>query len=156
MAFPTDWPPRPAEGRRSIRFYAEGTTTDDFEDTAFLFKAGVGANTYVPLPVVAPGSTAPVEIGNRSAGFTPAGTGANDADDPTAMLTAQTIMISYDVPAVPTGELLEYSFDGVNVHGVLHEGEHLYYRDRYEAGIAVRGVPIAPDTGVVPYRIEAW
>lgn len=44
--------------------------------------------------------------------------------------------------------LLEFSFDGTVVHGSVPAGTTRLYRDRYEAGIAVRGV--------TTFVIEAW
>jgi hypothetical protein len=45
---------------------------------------------------------------------------------------------------------LEYSFDGTNVAGkVTATDVEVIYRDRYEAGICVRGAGAA-------FRIEAW
>jgi len=38
MPFPAGWPPRPASSRRSLRFYATGTASANFEDNAFLFR----------------------------------------------------------------------------------------------------------------------
>lgn len=37
MAFPLGWPPRAASSRRSIRFYADGTSTANYYDNAWLF-----------------------------------------------------------------------------------------------------------------------
>ena len=69
MAFPSEgWPPRPPSGTRSIRFYATGTGTANFSDNAFLFIDGTNANPFVPLPVVPPGSTAPVALGSFPVG----------------------------------------------------------------------------------------
>jgi hypothetical protein len=48
-----------------------------------------------------------------------------------------------------TGAALEFSFDGINVHGLVPSGSTHIYRHRYEGGIAVRG------TGATFY-IEAW
>jgi hypothetical protein len=151
MAFPAGWPPRPAEGRRSFRFYVTGTATANFSDNAYLFIDGAGANTITPLPYVAPGSNAPVSIGTQ-----PTGTGQDVHDAnilassgnqavPKSMIWCQTIRLCNDDGA----NYLEYSFDGTNVHGKLLKSEQVLYRVRFEAGISVRGTTNA-------FRIEAW
>jgi len=151
MAFPTGWPPRTAEGRRSIRFFKTATATAAFADRAYLFIDGTGANTFIPLPYVAPGSKAPVHIGR-----TPSGTGQDAHDvNPSAapvdrvvvkaMIWANTLRIFNDDASVE----LEFSFDGTNVHGKIPPQSHIVYRNRYEAGIAVRG-------NGADFRIEAW
>jgi len=44
---------------------------------------------------------------------------------------------------------VEISFDGTNVHGYIPAGEVTTYRNRYEGGIAVRGVGAT-------FYVEAW
>jgi hypothetical protein len=63
---------------------------------------------------------------------------------PKAMLWAQTIRVIN-----AGGGDLEISFDGVNVHGLVPAGLINVYRNRFEAGIAIRG-------NGVSYVIEAW
>jgi len=151
MALPAGWPPRPAEGRRSFRFYKTGTATANFSDNAYLFVDGVGANTLTPLPYVAPGSNTPVAIGAQ-----PLGTGQDGHDAnilaapglqevPKSMIWCQTLRLCNDDSTNP----LEYSFDGTNVHGKLLKNEQVIYRVRFEAGISVRGTANT-------FRIEAW
>ena len=136
MAFPAAWPPRVASGLHSIRFYATGTATANFSDNGLLFIDGAGANPFTPLPPVTGGSTvvpAP-----------PFGTGVATGGTPAPMIWAQTLRLCNDSGA----NALEYSFDGVNVHGKLLANEQVVYRNRFEAGIAVRG------NGT--FRVEAW
>jgi hypothetical protein len=137
VAFPANWPPRVATGVRSIRFYTTGTATANFADSAFLFGDSASANTYVPLPVVMPGSNTVVNVPNS------AGTGQNNSDL-APMIWAQTIRLCND-----GGGSLEYSFDGTNIHGKLLANESVVYRNRFEAGITVRGAGVT-------FRIEAW
>lgn len=73
MALPTGWPPRPASGRRSIRFYKIGTLTASYADNAFLFLDNPEANTIVPVPFIRPGENTRVHIGGESG--PPYGTG---------------------------------------------------------------------------------
>jgi hypothetical protein len=161
MAFPTGWPPRPASGVRSIRYYQSGTAAaaGAFADNAYLFIDGVGANPYVPLPYVAPGSTASVATGTLQVPSLPAtGQDAHDAAPvthinppvtdqavPRAMLWSSRIRIEN------TGANdLDFSFDGTNVHGVVPAGEVRDYTQRIEAGIAIKS------TSGTTFRIEAW
>jgi len=147
--FPDAWPPRPASGRRSIRFFAEGTTTGAWADNAVMFRDGGGANTIRPTPYQKPGQQVGA-LGNREAGGSPMGgrqipqdaivgnkltppQGAETPPDP--MLWAQTLAVSNDGT---TGDTLEITFDGTNIHGKVLNGETRYYRNRFEAGIAVR------------------
>jgi hypothetical protein len=139
MPFPASWPPRVSSGIRSIRFFAEGTATANFDDSAFMFLDGPGANPMSPGPFVPPGSNAPVVNP-----LTPTGTGTTQAPVIAPMLWAGNIRVCVDA-----GPPLEFSFDGINVHGKVLAGEQLSYRNRYEAGICVRGA------GSV-FRIEAW
>lgn len=137
MPFPASWPPRPAGSARSIRFFVTDTATAAFADKGYMFAEDAGAVTYTPLPVVQPGSNAPVVVPAVSGGGVSYG-------DPAVQIWANNIRISNDGPAV-----LEFTFDGTNVHGSLKSGEAVLYRNRCESGIAVRGA-----TAV--YRIEAW
>ena len=155
MALPAGWPPRPSEGRRSIRFYASGSATADFADNAYLFIDATSANTYVPLPYVAPGSNTTINLGSLLVGGTPSGTGQDIHDAnllaplgqqavPHPMIWSSSIIVHNDSAAD-----LYISFDGTNVHGVVTVVQkYCFYWNRYESGIAVRG------TGL--FRIEAW
>lgn len=155
MPFPEGWPPRYPSGRRSLRYYVTDTATADFHDKAYLFIAGAGANPYLPTPVVVPGQqtvfgdvfaasppnthpTSPMGGGRNPVDTVPGG-----APQPVALIWAQAILVRAE------GAALEFSFDGVNVHGRLASGQERIYRDRYEAGIAVRGVGAT-------FYIEAW
>jgi hypothetical protein len=157
MPFPAGWPPRPATGRPSLRFFRAGLATAAFDANAYLFSDGTAANPYTPLPVVRPGSSDPVHIGSG-----PSGTGraASDAAPnthvgvsglqqavPKEMIWSQMIAI-YNKGA---GEL-QFSFDGTNIHGSVQATERRLFRMRYEAGISIRGVGgSTPD-----FEIEAW
>lgn len=99
--FPAPYP----TNRRSIRFYATGTATANFDDRKYAFSI--------------PG-TSPAEQG-WSNGIIVRATVAD----------------------------LEISFDGTNVHGKVPSGSSYFYWNRYEGGIAVRGL-------ASEFTIEAW
>lgn len=160
MPFPTSgWPPRPASGVRSIRFFVSGTATANWSDNAYLFIDDAGANTYEPMPYVAPGSTTPVQVGTRTSPGTPMGGGSDPRDvlpgdtlgHVKAQIWANNIRICND-----GGADLEFSFavtddmgaGALPVQGVLKPNEQVSYRNRYEAGIALRGAGA--------FRVEAW
>lgn len=161
MAFPSEgWPPPPATGLRSIRFYVDGNTTANFSDNAFLFSADTAANMFFPTPFVPPGGVDVVaKVGNYFAGGgSPMGGGRDPRDAniyaptgeqavPFTQIWSNSIKISNDGNAD-----IEFSFDGVNVHGVVKVGERPIYPRRYEAGICVRN----PGAFGVAFRIEAW
>jgi len=163
MPFPTFWPPRPSSGRRSIRFYETGTCTVSFGDNAWLFVEQTTANTVDPTPYLAPGDqTTKVSIGNLNRGGSPMG-GRRIAEDaappqhenppatqqasPKEQLWANSIRVVNE----GVGDL-ELSFDGTNVHGYVAAGMEVTYRERFEAGICVRGVGGATPT----FHVEAW
>jgi len=146
MAFPVGWPPRPASGMRSIRFFTSGTATANFSDNGFLFINGSGANTFTPLPNIEYGSNTTMTVP-----LTPQGTGAATVASgmvggPVPLIWAYAIRVCND-----GANALEISFDGTNVHGRLLTGEEYTYYKRHEAGIAVRYVG-----GATTFRIEAW
>jgi hypothetical protein len=157
MALPEGWPPRPAEGRRSVRFYTSGNATANFSDNALLFSDQTTANTYKPLPYVAPGSSTAVAVGDLTVGGTPSG-GGQDVHDVNPSVAAAYQGVPH--PMIWCGSLrifndgandLEFSFDGTTVQGVVKSGDKsLYYFNRYEAGIAVRSA------AGTTFRIEAW
>lgn len=134
MPLPTNWPPRVASGRRSIRYYKTAAATANFSDNAYLFIDGVSANTFTPLPPVTGGSTVVPPV--------PSGTGVASDGSPAAMIWAGTIRVT------AVGGDIEFSFDATNVHGKVLSGTSAIYRDRFEAGIALRG------TG--SFIVEAW
>lgn len=146
MAFPQGWPPRPASGVRSIRFFQSGNATANFSDNAYLFIDGVSADTYTKTPVVAPGDLTPVAFGDLTRGGGPAGGSPNSDPVTKASMWANTIVVYND-----SGNDLDISFDGSNVHDRILAAEtpkyHLY-RNRHEAGIAVKGAGA--------FRIAAW
>lgn len=144
MPFPTGWPPPSQPGRGpSLRFYVAAAATANFEDRAYNFAAGAGANPLSPLPTVSATNTPnptelPVssdEVPQNPAGTVPSG----------GVLYCVAIRIINDDGAVT----LEYSFDGVTVHGKVLPGEVYLYRARAEAGIAFRG-------NGADFRCEAW
>lgn len=134
MAFPSGWPPRVGSGRRSIRFYQTGTTDGFFANNAFLFVDGVGANPYTPLPEILPGEDVsnPRYAGPHVMPLVPAGTGQRD-DDPKPMIWSEYILVDNQGASD-----IEFSFDGVNVAGIVPAGT-IREMERSEAGIAVRG-----------------
>lgn len=157
MTVPANFPLRVPTGRRSLRFFASGTATADYGDTAYLFINGAGANPFSPTPYVAPGAeTQVVNVGNQTTGSgVPMGTGRNVHDvnqdlpfaiqpPPVALTWSQAIRVCND-----GGGNLYYSFDGTNDHGMLKANEEFVYRHRYEAGICFRGAGVA-------FRVEAW
>lgn len=169
MPFPAvGWPPRPASGRRSIRFFKKSTATAAFADNAWLFIDAIGANTIAPLPYVRPGSTAPVSVGNLLVPGSPMG-GRRIPEDvaPPAHENSPATQQAAQYPQIWSGSIricnlgalgedIEISFDGTNVHGYIPGGMQsasgpLYF-NRFEAGISVRGVGAAtPD-----FTVEAW
>jgi len=114
------------------------TATAAFADKAYMFAEQVGANPYVPLPVIQPGSNTTVDVPSAS------GSGQSSPNDLKPQIWSGNIRIYNAGPAA-----LEFTFDGTNVHGKVLANEEISYRNRYESGIAVRGA-----TAV--YRIEAW
>jgi hypothetical protein len=80
MAFPAGWPPRLSSGIRSISFFAEGTATVDYEDSALLFIDGIGANTFQPTPYVPPGGEDVVTPITSGGPGSPLGTGRDARD----------------------------------------------------------------------------
>jgi hypothetical protein len=136
MAFPPSWPPRVPTNVRSLRFFVTGTATANFSDSAFMFAEQLTANPYTPLPVLQAGSDASIVVPSAF------GAGRNSPIDPAVQIWSGTMRICATAD-------LEFSFDGVTVHGHLYADEEFVYRNRFESGVAVRGV------GAV-FRIEAW
>lgn len=157
MPFPEGWPP--IQGTyRSLRFFRTGTVTTAFADNAWLFPPQTD-----PLPYVKPGSTASVAIGNQTLRTgVPMGGGRNPND-----INPTTSDPTKQPPPVPTGvsrgiyiandditNVVEFSFDGAVVHGVLQPSTSITFTDLYMAGICVRGpilLPVAPT-----FRVIAW
>lgn len=154
MAFPSGWPPRAAS---SVRVYIAGTATASFADNAYLFIDVTSANPFLPTPIIPPGDeTAIVKVGDLSSTGSPMGGGVqppnlgvpgdgSPANVPKPQLFAQTLRIVNE-----GGADIEFSFDGANVHGTVKtaDGEFIY-RNRFEAGIAIRGAG-------ADFRVEAW
>lgn len=158
MAFPTGWPPRPSSGVRSIRFYKTGTATANWSDNAYLFNDLAGANTFLKTPVVPAGSSGPgvtAQVGTNAVSGSPSGAGPvvdlppGETNVEVPMIWSNTIRICND-----GGGTLEYSFAAPDdastlVHGKLLANESVVYRNRFEAGIALRGASAV-------FRVEAW
>lgn len=161
MVFPANWPPALPTGIRTLRFYATGTLSGAFADNAWLFTTGA---TWLPMPVIAPGSVDPVHIGRPAdptasppeglIPSTPTGGGIaspnlDGSAGPPAMAWSSNIAIE-----IEAGAYLEFSFDGETIHGRLTGGAtnatRFRYADRHEAGIAIRG------TVGAAFVIEAW
>jgi len=163
VPFPASWPPRKSAGVRSLRVYKRGTSTAVFEDHAFIFAEIATANTLTPTPILLPGQEGVSVVGGTqtTGSSSPSGAGPVAAIDanpslpvalqasPPPMIWCGALFVAND--DAPGGNDLEFSFDGTAVHGRLRPGESRIYRDRYEAGIAIRGVPAG-----VAYRVEAW
>jgi hypothetical protein len=165
MPFPSPgWPPRPASGRRSIRFCKVGNATAAFGDNAWLFIQATGANTIDPTPYVPPGSTADVAIGDINRAGSPMG-GRQVAEDvaprshedpPATQEQANypqiwSIGIAVTNLSATAAEIIEISFDGTNVHGVIPAGTTKVFQNRHEAGISLQA-----RAGTPAFSVEAW
>jgi len=151
MPFPTGWPPRPASGRRSVRVFITGTTASNYHENAYLFSQLTGAVTIDPTIFVETGERGQTALSSFEKGATPLGGGRNPHD---AVQTFQNISppLGDQAPPIPmawiqtlkirnqggAGEDLDFTFDGVNQQGFVGGGEISFYRNRFEAGIAVR------------------
>ena len=131
MAYPQSWPPRQEHARKSLRFFKSLTTTGRFDDSAYIWFDEPGANPYLPTPVVPPGGE------STQADYLPGMGGGTSSNGVLPQIPAQMIRIIND-GAVD----IEFSFDGVYVHGFVKAGETLVYRFRVEAGIALRSVGV--------------
>jgi hypothetical protein len=154
MAFPVGWPPRLSPNVRPLRFFVEATSTANFSDRAYLF--GTDPTTGQPtqagnvdqLPVVPHGAEQQVvNLQNPPIG----GSGPSQGNTVIPMRYADSIQISND--SLVAGDTIQISFDGTNIHGEIPAGETRRYRDRQEAGIAVRTKPLS---GNCAFRLEAW
>ena len=143
MPFPAGWPPRVPSGVRNIRFFATGTSTAGFDDNGLLFIDGTGANPFTPLPVVKAGGGG----GPHVIPPLPAGTGETRPGEVKANIWSEQIRITHTGGAGS----LEFSFDGVNVHGVVEAASPVLLMSRRESGLAIRG-----NGGTPTFRIEAW
>lgn len=127
-----------------------------------LFKAEVKKNFFGgsgiamrPMPFITPGDAlTPARVGDLQAGGTPMGGGTNDADPesygaPTASAFASTLYIANDDGTATN--TIEYSFDGINVHGEVLGGEAIRLYSVHESGIAVRFT-----AGTPAFRVIGW
>lgn len=137
MALPTNWPPQPATNNRSIRAFVQGTTTADFEDNAYIFIDLPGANTYTERSDLHYGTEKTVYDIGTTPGY-----------KNITQICANTIQVTND-----DTNAIEVSFDGTNVQGVVLQGETICWRDRREAGIALR---FPGGGGASDFRLEAW
>ena len=169
MPFPTDgsWPPPRCPGVRSLRIYVADTVVSGsvfadntnhwlfhaldpgYTDTGDIEAAGGKFGSYLKPGPPFGGNRAP------SPGTTLRTTNATITDrtqdpPPPPFIHSQYIRITN--LNTTTGEDLEFSFDGVNVHGYVPAGESRVYDDRREAGIAIRPVAAA-DTDFI---LEVW
>lgn len=156
MALVDGFPARASSSRRSIRFYKTGTTAGtafDATGNSFLFITGAGVNPYAPLPpVTRPDEKEPADP--TEVPPTPWGSGENElSGTPPQWPPTQAYIWSFGIYIKNTGATndLEFSFDGVNVHGRLAPGAERIYYNRFEAGMALRGV-----TANTTYIVEAW
>jgi hypothetical protein len=117
-----------------------------------------GAGTLLqPTPRVAPGGASTIaRVGTLQAGGSPMGSGKgplNPVTDPYGppepMVWSSTLCIANDDTTATN--TIEYSFDGVNVHGEVLGGEERKLWWANEAGIAVRLT-----AGTPTFRITAW
>lgn len=152
MTFPPQWATGAGlqlpSGRRSMRFYIEGTATANYADNAYIFSLhgmtpGVSGLMVPTQPTVRAGGE--VASGNPA---TPAITSPMGGTTPQAAVVAAYAFRIYNDGTDP----LEFSFDGVHLHGVVMGGKEALYRQRYEPGICVRG----RDSTTPTFRIEAW
>jgi hypothetical protein len=162
-SFPAGWPPRPSSGVRSIRVFITGTTTANFTDNAYLFYNVVGANQVTPYPTFPPITNTPswavpvtdgtnLVSGSPMGNTMPTGTAIGGPNTGQATNIDSPMIWSNGIRVVNDGtNPLQFSFDGVNVAGVVKGGEDLYYYNRYEAGIALNSTG-----GGSAFRVEAW
>ncbi len=115
-----------------------------------------GGSIVTPTPNISHGATTTaVRVGNSVAPGSPMGTGQGPVSvfdpysSPEPMVWANTILVSNDDGTATN--TLEFSFDGINVHGRVRGGETLTFRERREAGIAIR-----LGAGTPAFRIHAW
>lgn len=160
MAFPAGWPPRPATGVRSIRFFATGNTSNNFSDAAFLFGDTSPKSQVDPVPVATPRDSA--AFGSDQRPSSPAGFSNTSAKGTS---TPQTKVVPYrhasNIWIFNDGvKDLTFTFDeatdigaGAGIHGVVKAGKDMLFRDRYEAGIALKS---AVDNNATAYRVFAW
>ena len=155
MAFPDGWPPRGTNTVRSVRVFATGDTTALFSDNAILFGDYPSAN--VPLPYLAPGSTATIVVPPVPGGGRSPYDAMGGVQVPKPHITCRMLYVYNDGPGI-----IEVSFDGVNVHDEIRLDDtgggpnttaYHQYEDRQEGGIALR---IKPASVASHFRICGW
>lgn len=143
-----------ASGRRSLRFFATGTTSALFADNAWNFAvATVGGNalSIAPSPKVRAGAEVASGAPPSAVVSTPMG-GQRDLA-PAAQAAPVTTQGTYGIRVCNDGgTAIEFSFDGVNVHGVVLPNSEETFLNRIEAGISVR----EPGGGTIAFRVFAW
>jgi hypothetical protein len=120
-----------------------GATSLELPEPRVNLFFGGGMPVY-PTPYITYGqTTVSTAVGTLVASGSPMGLGEHED----ATLGAH---FSHNIRIVNTGgaNVIEYSFDGVNVHGVVAVSSEVILTYRYESGIALRGV--------TTYRVEAW
>jgi hypothetical protein len=121
-----------------------------------------GGGLMLPTPYVPPGGASTIaRAGDRYRGGPPLGGGRHDIDPnrdpygpPVPAVWTSNIQIYNDDPVAANS--IDYSFDGVNVHGTLFGGEKAEFWRKEEAGIAVRRGLLVPPIETPPFRIFAW
>lgn len=158
MAFPDDWVAisggglkRP-ENIRGARVYYAGTATANFIDTNVAFRDLPGAAPYDQTVIIKPGAEkATISLSRSPSGGTVRASPFDAAG--TTPLKPQVWVRYLQIWHMGNVNVdLEFSFDGVDVHGVLEDRGTPYfvlYPDRYEGGIALRGLG-------VEFKVEGW
>ncbi len=137
---------------------ATGTGADSlqFNEGPTPFFGGGGMPVF-PTPFVPPGgATTQARVGiPQIASGSPMGIGSSprDADLGAAMLAqAEPVPMAWSyamrISNLGATNPIDFSFDGINVHGTISVSSDHVYWDRIESGIALRGVSA--------FRIEAW
>ena len=159
MPFPAGWPPRKPSNVRTLRFRQTGTTSANWDDNAYLFAAGGNAdagtaNPFTATPYIRPGDTTTVVNVTTPMG---GGRQAADAFPLSSTGTSVPMVWSTTIYIRNTGASpLEFSFsaddNGDNeIHGVVPANTTREFRDRIEAGIALR-----TPGGTTTFEVEAW
>ena len=162
MAFPTEgWPPPLPSTTRSLRVRIAGTATVNWSDNAYLFIDDAdGGNPYTATPYIRPGDTTTVvNVGNNHSPGSPMGAGRQPADafPFSSTGTRKPAVWSRSIIIRNTGaNTIEFSFSAADdgstaIHGTVPAGTTREYRDRHEAGIALR-----TSTGTATFELEAW
>ena len=141
-------------GRRSLRFFVAGNTTANFADNAWNFAVAPVAGNALTIPPsvkVSPGAEVASGAAPSAVVSTPMGGQRNVA--PASQASPVTTQGTYGIRVCNDGgTAIEFSFDGVNVHGIVLANSEQTFLNRIEAGIAVR----EPGGGSIAFRVFAW